>query len=162
MRERISVGVTGAAVMVLITLSVVFARSQNPSERLPAADVTEPTAGASPAPGVTPDAASPAAAAASVVTAEDSIRGRALFASKGCQRCHSVAGEGNARNALDGVGARRTPAELRAWTIGAEALADSLPPSAFRAKQAFQQMRAEELGPLITYLSSLKQPPKPE
>jgi mono/diheme cytochrome c family protein len=161
MRERISVGVAVAAVVVLVTLSAVFARSQNPSVDFSPAEA-EQTPGTSPAAAATPDPASPAAAAASVATPADSTRGRAIFASKGCPRCHSVAGEGNARNPLDGVGARRTPAELRAWTLGAEVLADSLPPSAFRAKQAFQQMPAEELGPLITYLSSLKQPPKPE
>jgi hypothetical protein len=73
-----------------------------------------------------------------------------------------VAGEGNSRNPLDGVGGRRTPEELRAWTVGAEALADSLPPSAYRAKQAFQRIPETELRQLVAYLSSLRQPARPD
>ena len=36
-----------------------------------------------------------------------------------CARCHSIAGKGNPRRPLDGVGARRNAAELRDWNIGA-------------------------------------------
>jgi mono/diheme cytochrome c family protein len=134
-RERISITVSALAVVLLVALAVVFARSQNP-----------PPAQTMPAP----------------EAAADSARGRAVFLANNCARCHAVAGEGNERNPLDGVGSRRTAARLRAWTVGAAALADSLPPSAYRAKQAFQQIPPADLDALVVYLSSLKQPGRPE
>lgn len=128
MRERIAMGVSALAVAVLITLSALFARAQN--QPAPAADV----------------------AAAAV---PDSIRGKAVFDAQGCVRCHSVAGVGNTRTPLDGVGARRSAAELRAWTVGAPELADSLAPATFRAKQAYREMPSADLDALIRYLGTL-------
>jgi mono/diheme cytochrome c family protein len=144
MRERFAMGVSLLAVVTLIGLAVWFARAQNPS--IPVADVALPDAVDTPA---LPEGAPSAPAA-------DSVRGHAVYLARGCAGCHSVAGEGNPRNPLDGVGARRTAAELRDWTVGAEVLADSLPPSAFRAKQAFQRIEPEDLAALIQYLVSLE------
>jgi hypothetical protein len=86
-------------------------------------------------------------------------RGRAVFQSAGCTRCHSVAGVGSPRNPLDGVGSRRNDAGLRAWTLGADPLADSLPPSALRTKQGYRALEAADLNALITFLGSLKEKP---
>ena len=47
-------------------------------------------------------------------------------------------------------------AELRAWTQGADALADSLPPSALRSKQAYREMKPADLDALIAFLRSLR------
>jgi cytochrome c553 len=164
MRERIAVGVAVLAVALLLVLSGVFARIQNPPvadlpDSPPAGVGTQPAVEAPPRTGVQPgieaaeEAAPPPAAQ---VALADSLRGRALYDSAGCARCHSVAGVGSPRYPLDGVGARRPPAQLRAWTVGAEALADSLPPATWRAKQAFQAMRPENLDALVAYLGSLR------
>jgi cytochrome c553 len=156
MRERIAVGVSVLAAALLVSLSAVFARSQNPPGDAGGSGGAElAEVGGS-------GGAEPALPAVVHTLSADSVGGRAVFVANGCARCHSVAGEGNARNPLDGVGARRTLEELRAWTVGAEALADSLPPSAYRAKQAFQQVPEEELAQLIAYLSSLRQTARPE
>jgi len=143
MRERIAAALSVVAVALLVLLSGLFARVQNP-DRV----ATDMAAGAGSVTEASEDAPS--------ISAADSIAGRAVYVANNCASCHSVAGDGNPRYPLDGVGARRTAAELRAWTIGAEVLADSLPPSAFRAKQGFQRIEADDMAALVQYLSALK------
>jgi hypothetical protein len=143
MRERLAIGLSIVAVTVLAALSLVFARIQNPADGLPAGV-------AAPGDPALPTAPAPPAATAPVVA-----RGRAVLEAQGCLRCHAVAGVGNMRAPLDGVGARRDAAGLHAWTVGTPALADSLPASVFRAKQGYQTMPAGEMEALIGYLGSL-------
>ncbi|NIQ59729.1 MAG: c-type cytochrome, partial [Gammaproteobacteria bacterium] len=49
------------------------------------------------------------------VDAELAARGRDVYVELSCDRCHAVAGEGNPRHPLDGVGARRSRAAIREW-----------------------------------------------
>ena len=138
MRERIARAVATLFVTALLALSVVFARAQDPERASPAV-APSPAEGAQP-----PRPESP-----------DTARGRLVYEERGCARCHSVLGVGSTRNPLDGVGSRRTPAELLAWTVGDEALADSLSPSAWRAKQAHREIAPEDLEALVAWLSGL-------
>jgi mono/diheme cytochrome c family protein len=141
------------------SLSLLIARQQNPpatNETL--ASVPDPAAAAR----VDRDAeAAPGAVAAAPadrdVEGEAAVqqRGRAVYNSSNCARCHSIAGEGNPRNPLDGVGARRTAAELEAWTLGSGAVADSLAPAVLRAKQQYRELSAEDVTALVRYLASL-------
>ena len=139
MRERIARWVAALAVGTLVVLAIGFARQQNP----------EAAAGAE---------AAPATMAATSQPSADSARGHAVFLAQGCTRCHSVAGAGSPRLPLDGVGARRTAAELRAWTTGADALADSIAPGTLRVKQGYAKLPAADLDALIAFLVSLKTP----
>jgi mono/diheme cytochrome c family protein len=99
-----------------------------------------------------PDVVADPAAAAQVA---DSARGRAVFERRGCGGCHSAAGAGGGRLALNGVGGRRSRAELRAWTTGEGAAAAELPPATVRRKQDLG-MPAADLEALISFLASLK------
>ena len=148
MRERIAIGISVLVIGLLATLALAFARSQNraaPGDVAQRASVLEATA---PAPAPTPREADGETA--------DSARGRVVFREQTCERCHSVAGVGSPRYALDGVGSRRTPAELRAWTIAASAVADSLSPSAARAKRGYAELPAVDMNALLRYLASLR------
>jgi cytochrome c5 len=144
MRERLAMGVAVFTVAVLVTLAVVFTRAQNPTVAAALDDPSRPE---------TPDASS----ASSAETEPDTLRGRAVYESTGCQRCHSIAGIGNPRVPLDDVGSRRTPEQLRAWTLGADALADSLPPSAMRAKRAYRELAETDIRDLVFYLRTLRE-----
>lgn len=152
MRERIARALSALVVGCLVVLAVAVARARTPPgvDGPPARDaaVEGPAADASWEREAPPVMASQQAA--------DSARGRALFERHGCTGCHSVSGVGSPRLPLDGVGARRTPAELRAWTTGAQMLADSLAPSVLRRKQEFAGMPADELDALVGFLASLK------
>ncbi len=141
MRERIARVISALAVTTLLILSALFARAQNP---LPATvPVPVPAAPLAPAPAPAPQ--------------PDSLRGKLVYDQNGCARCHSVAGVGNRRSVLDGVGARRDTASIRAWTIGSEMLADSISPATLRSKQGFQRLPENDLKALIAFLASLKE-----
>lgn len=150
MRERLARAVSALALVTLVALSVAFARDQN----APAGAATPSEA--ADLPGEAGPPSEPGATRPPAESGADSLRGRAAFEARGCMRCHSVAGVGSPRYPLDGVGSRRTPAELRAWTVGADVLADSLAPGVLRTKQAFREIPARELDAILAYLASLK------
>lgn len=137
MREhwaRMIAMLTGA---IVVLLSAGFALLQNP-------------------PG-TPPAASPPAAAEMALDPQVVARGRAVFEEQNCMRCHSVGGEGSPRSPLDHSAATLDAAQLRAFTVGSESLADALGRRTLAAKQAYQQLPAEDLDALVAYLQSLVQ-----
>lgn len=148
MRERIAIGISVLVISLLATLSLAFARSQS---RLAPRDVAQPAAA------IKATAPIPAPASREVAgEAADSARGRVVFREQTCERCHSVAGVGSPRYPLDGVGSRRTPTELRAWTTAADVVADSLSPSAARAKRGYAELPAVDMNALLDYLASLR------
>lgn len=146
MRKRLAVGISLFAVTVLVALSVLFAVRQNPADaaQLAAAAVPDRATGrTTPTPPQVPR------------QENDSLAGQRVFRAQGCERCHSVQGVGSPRYPLDGVGSRRNPDELRAWTVGASAVQDSLSPSAVRAKRTYEQLPPEEMRVLFAYLAAL-------
>lgn len=82
-------------------------------------------------------------------------KGMKVFAAQKCSVCHSIAGKGNAKGKLDGVGAKLTPAEIKQWildpvTMAQKAKAQRKPP--MKAKP----MSSEDVDALVAYLSTLK------
>jgi len=67
-----------------------------------------------------------------------------IYQQQACARCHSIAGEGNPRNPLDGVGARHEQQALRKWIIGADELQTIMPARAFKTKQAYKNLELRQ------------------
>jgi len=111
-----------------------------------------------------PPAAAPAAAPPAAPTAAPAPveAGRAIYAAEGCAMCHEIAGEGNPRFPLDGVGARRDAAELRDWILATGAAAEALSARAVRMKQGYRALGEAELEALVAYMQSLTTPPARE
>jgi hypothetical protein len=151
MRERLAVGISILAMSVLIGLSVLFAMRQNPDTAGWSLAGTAPGDHA----GELVEADVPPPDPGAVTQANDSLAGLGVFRASGCERCHSVAGVGSPRYPLDGVGSRRTEDALFAWTVGSEAVQDSLSPSALRAKQRYLQLPAAEMRVLLAYMARL-------
>ncbi len=82
--------------------------------------------------------------------------GQQIYKQQTCARCHSIAGQGNPHNSLDGVGARRTALELRDWIIGADALQGELPAYATKLKQRYRELPSDDLDALVIYMQSLR------
>jgi mono/diheme cytochrome c family protein len=83
-------------------------------------------------------------------------RGKAVYVEQKCQMCHSIAGTGNKRGALDGVGSKLKPEEIKEWLVApkeaaARHKADRKPPM-----KAFDKLPADDIAALVAYLSSLK------
>ena len=84
-------------------------------------------------------------------------KGEKVFADQKCSLCHSIAGKGNAKGALDDVGSKLKAEEIRQWiidpvTMAAKAKADRKPPMPTK----FASLPKDDLDALVAYLSSLK------
>ena len=60
----------------------------------------------------------------SVPTAAQDLKakGEKVYADQKCSVCHSIAGKGNAKGALDDVGSKLSEADIRAWITDAKAM----------------------------------------
>jgi mono/diheme cytochrome c family protein len=119
--------------MVLL-LSVGFAALQNPSTA------------AAPAP-------------TTISATPDTAAGRRVYDANGCAACHAVAGQGNPRSPLDGIGSRLGSEEIRQWIVGDEAVQDDLSPRALKAKREYAALPAADLDALVAYLQALVESP---
>jgi mono/diheme cytochrome c family protein len=84
-------------------------------------------------------------------------KGEKVYADQKCSMCHSIAGKGNAKGSLDGIGAKLKAEEIHDWIVKpaemtAKAKADRKP--AMPAKYA--SLPTDDLDALVAYLSSLK------
>jgi mono/diheme cytochrome c family protein len=86
---------------------------------------------------------------------DHAARGAAVYASQKCSVCHSIAGKGNAKGSLDGVGTKLSTEEIRAWI--ADAVSQTAKTKAPR-KPAMKNyaLPKEDLDALVAYLSTLK------
>jgi mono/diheme cytochrome c family protein len=93
---------------------------------------------------------------AATAAAQDArAKGEQLYVAQKCALCHSIAGKGNQKGSLDGVGSKLTPDEIRQWLVDAKAM------TAKTKAQRKPEMRnytlaKEEVDALVAYLSSLK------
>jgi len=136
MRERLARRIAFLTGALVVALAVLFARSQNPSRPPRPVPPTPSTA----APAI------PAPAASALVA-----RGEQVYLDQGCARCHSIAGRGNPRLPLDGVGSRSSEPEIRAWiTPGVST------PGSYQERHADLGLLAEQRDALAAYLVELK------
>jgi mono/diheme cytochrome c family protein len=82
-------------------------------------------------------------------------KGMQVYAAQKCSLCHSIAGKGNAKGSLDGVGSKLTSAEIKGWltdptAMAAKTKAERKPP--MKAKT----MPTEDIDALVAYLATLK------
>lgn len=95
-----------------------------------------------------------------VVAAQDAKQadaGKQLFTSKGCTKCHQVAGRGNKTNVLDGVASKVSAADMRRWLTNPaemEAKLDHKPKIKMSSKKA--PLTNSEIDTLVAYLETLK------
>jgi mono/diheme cytochrome c family protein len=95
---------------------------------------------------------------ATVASAQDKAKieqGAALFTSLKCTLCHAVAGKGNAKGALDSVGAKLTDAELRAWLTDPEGMRTKTNATRTPAMKK-QTLSASQVDSLVAYMGTLK------
>jgi mono/diheme cytochrome c family protein len=99
------------------------------------------------------------AAPQTAAAAEDAVaRGKRLFTESKCTMCHSVAGKGNPKGALDGVGARVVAADLRKWLVEPKVMAAKAKAERKPVMPSFETLKKEDLDALVAYLASLKTP----
>jgi len=76
--------------------------------------------------------------------------GRTVYVILKCGTCHSVAGEGNRRNPLDGVGKRLRAGEIREWIVSPGDIDPDI------RKPDYSYLSQDQLDLLVNYIQSLK------
>jgi mono/diheme cytochrome c family protein len=98
------------------------------------------------------------AAFTGVASAQDAkvAKGEKVFAEQKCSMCHSIAGKGNPKGSLDGIGSTLKAEEIHDWIVkpaemATKAKADRKPPMPGK----FASLPKDDVDALVAYLSSL-------
>jgi len=83
-------------------------------------------------------------------------RGKQVYADQKCRTCHAIAGEGNARGALDEVGAKLSAEEIRQWIVDAPMMAEKTKSTRKPLMRAYTNIQGDDLDALVAYMQSLK------
>lgn len=79
-------------------------------------------------------------------------RGADVYRAQKCQACHSIAGVGNKRHPLDGVGSKLAEVDIRKWIVAPREMNPKV------SKRAYDKLPTADLDALVTYLKSLRKP----
>ena len=97
------------------------------------------------------------AGAASAQDAAKIAKGEKVYADQKCSLCHSIAGKGNAKGSLDGVGAKLKAEEIHDWIVKPAEMATKAKAERKPAMPAkYASLPKDDLDALVAYLSSLK------
>ena len=93
----------------------------------------------------------------SQAAAQDAKQGEGVYNAQKCSVCHAIAGKGNKANPLDGVGAKLSAADIRAWIVdpvsmAAKTSSTKKPPM----PKKWANLPAADLDALVAYMQSLK------
>lgn len=83
-------------------------------------------------------------------------KGKQVYATQKCQVCHSIAGVGNKKGALDDVGKRLKEDEIRQWIVAAPEMAAKAKVDRKPPMKAYTTLPKEDLDALVAYVASLK------
>ena len=83
-------------------------------------------------------------------------RGIKVYAAERCATCHSVAGKGNPKGPLDGVGSKLTADEIRAWIVNAPEMTAKTKAERRPFMRAYPNLEKPDLDALVAYMQSLK------
>ena len=93
---------------------------------------------------------------AGTASAKDAVdKGQKLFTEQKCALCHSIAGKGNAKGALDEVGSKLTEAEIREWLTDAKAMTAKTKAERKPEMKAYT-LAKDDVDSLVAYMTTLK------
>jgi len=93
--------------------------------------------------------------AAAAAAQDAKAKGEQVFAAQKCSLCHSIAGKGNPKGALDDVGSKIKPDEIRAWIVDAKGMTAKTKATRKPEMKQFS-LPNDQVDALVAYLSSLK------
>jgi mono/diheme cytochrome c family protein len=82
-------------------------------------------------------------------------KGQQVFADQKCSLCHSIAGKGNAKGSLDGVGGKLSADEIRSWITDSKGMTEKTKATRKPAMKAYT-LPKEDVDALVAYLGTLK------
>jgi mono/diheme cytochrome c family protein len=96
------------------------------------------------------------AQAAASASAQGAEKGAAVYAAQKCAMCHSIAGKGQAKGPLDGVGSKLSADDIREWIVNPAAAAKKHSATRKPPMRAYASLPKEDLDALVAYMASLK------
>ena len=93
--------------------------------------------------------------AAGAAAAQDAAAGAKIYTDQKCSLCHSVAGKGNAKGALDEVGSTLSADDIRAWITDAHGMTAKTK-AARKPAMKESTLPKEDVDGLVAYLSAMK------
>jgi len=81
--------------------------------------------------------------------------GMKVYAAQKCSICHSIAGQGNKKLPLDGVGAKLSADQIREWIVTPAEAAKKASSTTKPAMRAYPALPKADLDALVAYLKSL-------
>ena len=97
-----------------------------------------------------------ATAPANAQDAAKIARGQEVYVAQKCGICHAISGKGNAKGALDGVGAKLSADEINQWIVNAPEMATKTKATRKPPMKAYANLPKEDVDTLVAYLQSLK------
>jgi mono/diheme cytochrome c family protein len=89
--------------------------------------------------------------------AQDGVAaGQKIYETQKCSLCHSVAGKGNAKGSLDGVGKKHTAADLKLWITQPAEMAKKHNAARKPPMKSYASLPPADVDALVAYLQSLK------
>lgn len=81
--------------------------------------------------------------------------GAKVYAAQKCSMCHSIAGVGNKKLPLDGVGTKLSADQIREWMVNPVEAAKKANSTAKPAMRAYPKLEKADLDALVAYMKSL-------
>jgi cytochrome c2 len=89
-------------------------------------------------------------AAYAAQAAGDTAHGKEVYTAQKCQMCHSIAGAGNKKSPLDGVGSKLSAEEMKKWIVTPKQMKPDT------KMKAYTNIPDKDLSDLVAYLTTLK------
>jgi mono/diheme cytochrome c family protein len=93
------------------------------------------------------------------VGAQDAAKiehGQKVYAAQKCRVCHSIAGQGQKKGPLDGVGSKYKEDELREWIVNAAEMQKKAKTTRKPLMKNYDKLPKEDVDALVAYMMSLK------
>ena len=88
------------------------------------------------------------------VAAPPRDRGAVVYATLKCATCHGLDGKGNQKRALDSVGLKLTPEEIRLWIVDPVDMAKKSGPTGKTIMKPYAKLPKEDLAALVEFLAA--------
>ena len=83
-------------------------------------------------------------------------RGMKVYTDQKCAVCHSIAGKGNPKGALDDVGSRLSADDIRMWIVNPAEMTKKTKAERKPPMRAYPNLPKEDVDALVAYMLSLK------
>ena len=83
-------------------------------------------------------------------------RGVEVYAEQKCSLCHSIAGKGNQKGPLDGVGSKLSAEEIKQWMVNPKEMTEKTKAPRKPMMKAYPNLPAADLEAIVAYMQSLK------